>query len=137
MKDQNNVNNIKIIKKKGKPRGRGFQKGVATNPKGRPPLPPDLRAARAMETEKMLRAVIKVRNSTADDIKKIDLNQCILGEVAIMRAYLSNDPKQIKDYEDRLFGKAPETFDITSRFDKPEEDAAVRTIVEKYGIRPE
>ena len=99
--------------------GHRFQKGETGNPKGRKPLPKDIRAARSMATEEMLRAVIEVRRMTVSEVKTIDLETLPLGKRAIISAYTKNDYKGIKDYEDRLFGKAHETVALTGEDGKP------------------
>ena len=99
--------------------GHRFQKGETGNPKGRKPLPKDIRAARSMATEEMLRTVIEVRGMTVGDVKAIDLETLPLGKRAIISAYTKNDYKGIKDYEDRLFGKAHETVALTGQDGSP------------------
>lgn len=93
---------------KGKPFVKGNKGG------GRKPLPKDILAARSMATEEMLRTVIDVRRMTTGEVKKLDLDKVPLGKRAIISAYAKNDYKGIKDYEDRLFGKATENIDLTT-----------------------
>lgn len=91
-------------------KGRPFAKGNKGG--GRKPLPEDIRAARAMATEEMLRTVIEVRLLTIGEVKKLDLDKVSLGKRAIISAYVKNDYKGIKVYEDRLFGKAQESIKL-------------------------
>lgn len=96
-----------------------FKKGKSGNPSGRKPLPEDIRAARSMATEEMLRTVIEVRSMTVSEVKKLDLEALPLGKRAIISAYTKNDYKGIRDYEDRLFGKAHETVALTGKDGDP------------------
>jgi hypothetical protein len=87
-----------------------FKKG---NPGGgRKPLPMDILEARNLSYEDMCRTVIEVRNLSPTDIKKIDMEKVSLGKRAIMNAYAKLDYRGIKDYEDRLWGKAKEIMDV-------------------------
>lgn len=95
-------------------KGKPFEPGNKGG--GRKPLPKDILAARAMATEEMLRTVIEVRRMTTGDVKKLDLDKVPLGKRAIISAYAKNDYKGIKDYEDRLFGKAHETLSLDGEF---------------------
>ena len=88
--------------------GRDFKKGEG----GRKPLPADIKAARNLSYEEMCRSVIEVRNLTPEQVKKIDLDKETLGKRAILNAFVKLDYKGIKEYEDRLWGKAKETVDL-------------------------
>ena len=88
--------------------GRDFKKGEG----GRKPLPDDIKAARNLSYEDMCRTVIDVRNMTPTEVEKKDLDKIPLGERAIISAYLAVDYRGIKDYEDRLWGKAKDSIDI-------------------------
>ena len=91
--------------------GRPFQKGNKSG--GRKPLPADVKAARHMAYEDMLRTVIDVRLMTVKDAKKINPESLPLGKRAILSAYIKVNHKAITEYENRLFGRAPETIQIT------------------------
>lgn len=101
-------------REKNAPRGKGRPFVNGNKGGGRKPLPKDILAARAMAAEEMVRTVIEVRRMTAGDVKKLDLDKVPLGKRAIISAYAKNDYKGIKDYEDRLFGKATETVDVNN-----------------------
>ena len=94
-----------------------FQKGKSGNPKGRKPLPKDIRAARNLSYEDMCRTVIDVRSMTSMEAKEEDQKQMPLGRRAIMNAYAKLDYRGIKDYEDRLWGKARESVDMNINTD--------------------
>ena len=96
-----------------------FKPGQSGNPGGRKKLPEDIKAARAMATEDMLRTVIEVRSMSPVDLKKIDMNIVPFGKRAIMNAYVKMDYRGIKDYEDRLFGKAQEYVELTGNNGEP------------------
>lgn len=89
-----------------------FKKGHKPVSPGRTPLPKDVLAARALSYDELCRTVIEVRMLTPDDLKKIDMNKMSLGKRAIINAYAKLDYRGIKDYEDRLWGKAKETIDL-------------------------
>ena len=94
-----------------------FQKGNKGG--GRKPLPPDVKHARAMAYEDMCRTVIKIRSmKEAEAVKHAKLN-LTLGERVILTAYLKKDDKLIKQYEDRLFGKATENITLQSDIENP------------------
>ena len=88
----NSESSEKTAKKRGKP----FSKGASGNPKGRKPLPADIKAARVLATEEMLRTVIDVRRMTAGQVRKLDLEKVPLGKKAIISAYAKNDYRGIK-----------------------------------------
>ena len=90
----------------------GFKKGQSGNPNGRKPLSPDIRAARNLSYEEMCRTVIQVRSMTQSEAKKLDIEKEPLGKRAILNAYLKLDYRGIKDYEDRLWGKAQEAIKL-------------------------
>jgi hypothetical protein len=94
-----------------------FKKGQGGNPKGRKPLPADIRVARSLSYEEMCRTVIDVRNLTPEDIKKSDMEKMTVGKRAILNAYVKLDYAGIKIYEDRLWGKAKETIDLGNTAD--------------------
>ena len=90
-----------------------FKKGESGNPSGRKKMPDDIKAARHMAYEDMLRTVIDVRLMTVKDAKKINPESLPLGKRAILSAYIKVNHKAITEYENRLFGRAPETIQIT------------------------
>ncbi len=90
-----------------------FKKGHKAVSPGRPQLPDDIKEARNMSFNDMCRTVIEVRNLTPSEIKNENMETISLGRRAIMNAYAKNDYRGIKDYEDRLWGKAKETIDAT------------------------
>ena len=79
---------------------------------GRKPLPEDIKAARNLSYEEMCRSVIEVRNMTVDEAKTEDLDKLPLGKRAIFNAFVKLDYKGIKEYEDRLWGKAKDFLDV-------------------------
>ena len=94
-------------------KGHRIQPGQVLNPGGRKKLPDDIKAARHMAYEDMLRTVIDVRLMTVKDAKKINPESLPLGKRAILSAYIKVNHKAITEYENRLFGRAPETIQIT------------------------
>ena len=79
---------------------------------GRPQLSEDIKASKKMSFEDMCRTVIEVRAMTAEDIEQMDVRKIPLGKRAIMNAFAKLDYRGIKDYEDRLWGKAKENIDL-------------------------
>lgn len=79
---------------------------------GRKSLPDDIKAARAMAYEDMCKTVIEVRSLTPEAVKELDMDKEPLGKRAILNAYVKLDYRGIKDYEDRLFGKATDNIDL-------------------------
>lgn len=97
---------------------------------GRKSLPEDIKAARNQSYEDMCRTVIEVRLMTPGEIKKIDLEKMPLGQRAIMNAYVKLDYRGIKDYEDRLWGKAQDKVQLTGLDEE-------MLKIEIIGVRPE
>lgn len=85
---------------------------------GRKPLSKETIEARHLSYEQMVLAVIEVRNFTLNDIKNINPDDIPMGKRAIIKAYTELDYKAIKDYEDRLWGKAKETIDVDVDMDE-------------------
>ena len=92
--------------------GKNFAKGNKIG--GRKALPADIKAARNLSYEDMCRTVIEVRNMTPETVKKEDMEKVPLGERAIINAYAKLDYRGIKDYEDRLWGKARESMELST-----------------------
>jgi len=88
--------------------GRNFKKGEG----GRKPLPEDIKMARNLSYEEMCKTVIEVRKLTPEKVKDENMDKMPLGKRAILNAYAKLDYKGIKEYEDRLWGKAKESYDI-------------------------
>jgi len=91
-----------------------FQKGQVGNPKGRKPLPEDVKIARGISTERLIDEVIRFREMKVVDGDKIDKNELDYGERMILEAYQKRDYQAVKYYEDRAFGKAKESIDLTT-----------------------
>ena|SRR3990167_4232937 len=98
--------------------GRNFPKGHKICG-GRKPLPADVRAARNMAYSEMCQTVIRIRSMTAVDVAKLDRKKLTLGELAILNAYVKQDYRGIKEYEDRLFGKATEKISLQNESENP------------------
>lgn len=89
-----------------------FKKGNKLG--GRPKLPEDIRAARTLSYNNMCRTVMEVMNMTVEDLKKVEMEKIPLGKRAIITAYATLDYKGIKEYEDRLWGKAKDNVNLIS-----------------------
>lgn len=98
-----------------------FKKGHKPVSPGRKPLPKETMEARNLSYNEMCTTVIEVRHLTPNDLKKIDMNNVSLGKRAIINAYAKLDYRGIKDYEDRLWGKAKETLDLGLNLDELDE----------------
>ena len=94
-----------------------FEKGNKLG--GRKPLPDDLKEAKRMDYEKLLRTIISVRGLTKAEATLLDPAELTLGEQAILKAYQKLDYNNIKVYEDRLFGRAKESVEITGDSSNP------------------
>jgi len=79
---------------------------------GRKSLPDDILEARNLSYEEMCRSVIRIRQMTPAQVKKLKMEEISLGERTILNAYTLLDYKGVKDYEDRLWGKAIETKEL-------------------------
>jgi len=67
---------------------------------------------------------------------KIDIEKMPLGKRAIITAYMKNDYKGIKDYEDRLFGKAQEYIALSDTDGNPLfTDDAAKALLAKHGLK--
>lgn len=98
-----------------------FKPGQSGNPSGRKPLPDDIKAARNLSYEEMCRTVIMVRDMTLAEIRQLNKQDLPLGKRAIINAYQKFNYKGIKEYEDRLWGKARETIDLGLNLDELDE----------------
>jgi len=118
---------------KKKPRGKPFEKGNAGG--GRPALPDDIRAARAMSYEEHLRTIMEVRRMTPAELKKMNMETMSFGKRGVITDYAKNNTAGIKIHEDRLFGKAVEKMEIIEQtITINQEDPATKAILEKFGI---
>ncbi len=90
-----------------------FKEGESGNPGGRPKLPDDIKEARQMSLEEFLRYIISVMKLTPSEVKEINMDDMPLGKRAILNAFAKNDYKAMKDFQDRLWGKAKESIDLT------------------------
>ncbi len=104
--DINETGKKKLFKKRGKPFPKGNKLG------GRKPLPPDILAARALSNEEMIREVIEIRSMTWRESTTSSVEEMPLGRLAIMRAYQNLDWPGIKNYEDRVWGRAQENINL-------------------------
>jgi len=104
-----------------------FKKGVGGG--GRPALPDEIKEARRLALEDMLRAVAWARALTTAEAKALDPEALTLGERVILKGYIGSDVNVIKMYEDRLFGKAKETIDINDVTDYTEQAGRLRQII--------
>ena len=91
-----------------------FKKRQVANPGGRKALPPDVRKAKHISYEEMCRAVIKARKLTPAEYKKLVKKDLTFGEAVIIEAYVKRRYIGIKQYEDRLWGKAKEYVELSS-----------------------
>lgn len=88
--------------------GRNIQKGQRLPGAGKKPLPDDLKHARNMAYEQMIRETIAIRNMTPSQLAECE-KKGLAGIAAIAKAYQRRDYQGIKYFEDRVFGKAKET----------------------------
>ncbi len=96
-----------------------FKEGESGNPGGRPKLPDDIKEARQMSLEEFLRYVISVMKLTPSEVKEINMDDMPLGKRAILNAFAKNDYKAMKDFQDRLWGKAKESIDLSHTMETP------------------
>ena len=86
---------------------------------GRKPLSADVKAARNMSYEQAIQTIIKIRSLTKADVKDLDPSTITLAEAAIFKAYQTCDYRAIKDYEDRIWGKAKESVELSGDSSNP------------------
>lgn len=108
-----------------------FKPGQSGNPGGRPHLSPDALEAIKMSKQDMIFAVVEIQRMTLAEAKQIDLDSLPLGKRAILNAYLKFDYVGISRYEDRIWGKAPESISITGENDGPIEVDITEKLLEK------
>jgi hypothetical protein len=86
---------------------------------GRKPLPKDLREAINQGKEQLCRDVLRIRSLTLDEAKQYKddkklVSKLTIAEYAMINAYIKCDYQAIKQFEDRIFGKAAETHALTN-----------------------
>lgn len=111
--------------------GKNFQKGKSGNPGGRPALPDDLKAARKWCYEDMIRTIIEVGDITPADFKVMSKMDIHYRKRAIIAAYRKCDYRAIKDYEDRVFGKAKENIGLRDETDYSEQLKQLNEITDR------
>lgn len=89
---------------------RPFKNGMIGNPRGRPPLPPQLRAINAMDAREVSRLCAKyLRMSKADGEKALKVKSLPMGEVWILKCIfegmIQGDPIKFSVFMDRVCGK--------------------------------
>lgn len=98
--------------------GRDFKKGVVTNPKGRPPLPPEINAARKLtklEVEAALTAFIDMDYQQLVDFfeaKKGTVFQIMVAGI-LYYAIKTGDQTRFNFFLDRLIGKVTENMNLS------------------------
>ena len=97
--------------KKGQRNSGQFQVGNTCG--GKKPISKDIREAINLSREEFYRTVIEVRNLTTEEIKRENIDKMSLGKRQIVSAYVKLDHPAIKIIEDRLWGKAKESTEIT------------------------
>lgn len=80
---------------------------------GRAPVKKDIREAINLSREEFYLTVIEVRNTKFEDLKKESMEKMTLGKRQIVSAYAKLDHQAVKILEDRLWGKAKESTEIT------------------------
>lgn len=98
--------------KKGTKNGGSFP--PANRAAGRPPLPKEVRLARRMSLEDFLRTIIRIRSMTPAELRSIKKTDLTLAERAMINAYQKFHYKGIEMYENRLWGKALETIELSA-----------------------
>lgn len=88
-----------------------FEKGNCLG--GRKPLSDDVKQVRNLSYEEMIQTVSKIRSLKKGEVQALDPGEMTLGEIVILEAYTKKDYKAIKDYEDRIWGKAKEQIEVT------------------------
>ncbi len=92
-----------------------FKKGMSGNPKGKPPLPDDLKLLMRETSQAMKRDICEIYSmplSELDQLESMDRSKISAGRAAIMsclnNSYSSGDFKALNVMLDRVLGKIPE-----------------------------
>jgi len=80
---------------------------------GKPSITKDIREAINLSREEFYMTVIEVRRLSYEDLKKENMEKMPLGRRQIISAYAKIDHQAVKILEDRLWGKAKESTEIT------------------------
>lgn len=98
---------------------------------GRPKLSDATTKARNMAYEDLIKTIIKARKMTVTQFQKLDPLKIPLGERAIINAYATLDYMGVKNYEDRLFGKAKDSLEV----DLGDQVEKVRLVIKETNAR--
>lgn len=102
---------------------RGFQPGQSGNPKGRPPLPKDLRDAKMMNKRKFAELLMKYLTYSLDELKELKSRKDTPSLERIVIAVITNaiskgDERRLDFLMTRIIGKAKDELDITTKGEK-------------------
>lgn len=113
-----------------------FKKGVVTNPKGRPPLPPEVRQLNALTTSKYQTVVNKFFHLPISELRKLKTDENLSGlEHAVLSilvgAISKGDDKRLESLLNRTVGKVADKVEI-SEVEKNLETMSLGEIIEQF-----
>lgn len=101
--------------------GKDFQKGVCTNPNGRPPIPEEIKEARKLTQVEFERVANRFLYINRDELKSVlaDPSTTVLEKLVgkiIDRAITDSSLIHLSFFLDRLVGKLPDKLEVKGSF---------------------
>ncbi len=103
------------------PEGKRFKRGESGNPDGRPPLPPEIKQARALTTLELQRALNELIHCSREELKaKVSAPNATLLTLTIgsilSQAVQKGDPIRLNFLIERLVGKVKDVVEVKGGF---------------------
>lgn len=97
--------------------GKNFQKGVVTNPAGRPPLSPEIKEARRLTQTRFIELTNQYINMSKEELKAAEQNpKTTILELMVLKvmqhAIAKGDQLRLNFILERLIGKVPTPIDM-------------------------
>ncbi len=98
--------------------GKNFPKGTSGNPKGRTPVPPEVKEARKYTSAELELSMTKLLTMPLEDLKEVSENprsstiDSILSKI-LLRARRDGSYSHVNFFIERMFGKVPDKMQMS------------------------